>query len=338
MSVARSTLAAAFACTASGQIVVAAEEQAALSEYCPAAKDLGFDYTSNPSVQTIHDQGWDITGGARVHSTAAFNLLGGSVEFDYDATGGHEGVNNNFYTISPDLKGGAYTEMGQYCDAQKEGAEWCMELDIIEANGNCGGATTLHTYSGSGWPKCDNGGCQALYNFHGKTKMHIKTEYDTSGVMTVYIDGKAIGYDQMSPKPDGSANSVIAETMKRVGVVFQSSQWGGWVPEVRCGGGGDEASAHFSLSNLRIKGSVVSGPEPQKCSGPSPSPTPAPTPAPTPGPTPPAPTQGTCHWQSCSNNEMGDWCGQSKTQCEACGGGTWCAGLSMSSSEIVVAI
>merc|ERR1712007_410388 len=57
------------------------------------------------------------------------------------------------------------------------------------------------------------------------------------------------------------------------GVVFSSSQWTGWVP----GAGnvnGDVDNSVFSIRNVRVFGSVVMGPEPPKCTGPSPSPTP----------------------------------------------------------------
>merc|ERR1712166_633407 len=67
------------------------------------------------------------------------------------------------------------------------------------------------------------------------------------------------------------------------GAVVYSSQWtNSWVPPPDdCGGGpGDLDGSSFSISNLRISGSVVQGPEPTKCSGPQPAPGPAP---PTPG-------------------------------------------------------
>merc|ERR1711862_699689 len=75
------------------------------------------------------------------------------------------------------------------------------------------------------------------------------------------------------------------------------SQWtGSWVPADFCGGGpGDLGGSRFSISNLRISGSVVQGPEPQKCSGPQPSPSPSPPPSPSPG--------GTCETQVGKNND-----------------------------------
>merc|ERR1711871_1759983 len=66
-------------------------------------------------------------------------------------------------------------------------------------------------------------------------------------------------------------------------MVLYSSQWTGWVPG-NCGGDGNLAASSFGVLNLRIQASVVQGPEPTKCSGPSPGPSP---------PTPPSPGE-TC--------------------------------------------
>merc|ERR1711953_1600331 len=73
------------------------------------------------------------------------------------------------------------------------------------------------------------------------------------------------------------------DVMSQYGAVFYSSQWTGWVPG-SCGGDGNLGASSFSVSNLRITGTVVQGPEPRKC---SPAPTPTPTVLPTPVPTTP---------------------------------------------------
>merc|ERR1712031_65827 len=68
----------------------------------------------------------------------------------------------------------------------------------------------------------------------------------------------------------------MGDTMNSRGVVFSSSQWTGWVP----GAGnvdGDVDNSVFSIRNVRVSGSVVMGPEPPKCTGPSPSPSPGPS-------------------------------------------------------------
>merc|ERR1712007_186733 len=56
-----------------------------------------------------------------------------------------------------------------------------------------------------------------------------------------------------------------------------------WGVPGNCGGDGNLGASTFSVSNMRIEGKVVQGPEPQKC---APAPTPAPTPAPSPSPSP----------------------------------------------------
>merc|ERR1712224_168469 len=85
-------------------------------------------------------------GGAATKS--AYNLLGGFVEFDIDLSGVTPGVNANIYTISPGIGGGGY-QQGNYCDGAVNDKPWCLEVDWIESNGNCGGATTLHTKAGN---------------------------------------------------------------------------------------------------------------------------------------------------------------------------------------------
>merc|ERR1712083_764894 len=78
--------------------------------------------------------------------------------------------------------------------------------------------------------------------------------------------------------------------MSQYGAVFYSSQWTGWVPG-SCGGDGNLGASSFSVSNVRIQGKVVQGPEPTRCAPlPTPAPTPT-TPAPSPAPVPtPVPT------------------------------------------------
>merc|ERR1712194_228413 len=77
-----------------------------------------------------------------------------------------------------------------------------------------------------------------------------------------------------------------------------------------CGGDGNLQASSFSVSNLKITGRVVQGPEPRKChsppiaaptSSPTSTPTLPPTPTPVPGPTraPTSPTQG------CPGGSMG---------------------------------
>merc|ERR1711870_145095 len=91
------------------------------------------------------------------------------------------------------------------------------------------------------------------------------------------------------------------DVMTQYGAVFYSSQWTGWVPG-SCGGDGNLGASSFSVSNVRVQGKVVQGPEPTRCAPlstpvttvpltttlPTPSPSPlALAPMPTPAPTSP---------------------------------------------------
>merc|ERR1712110_1257907 len=88
------------------------------------------------------------------------------------------------------------------------------------------------------------------------------------------------------------------DVMSQFGGVIYSSQWTGWVPG-NCGGDGNLGASSFSVSNMRIQGKVVQGPEPNKC---SPSPTPPPPPGPPSPPSPPSPPatcSGYCSTTGC---------------------------------------
>jgi len=241
------------------------------AEWCPTANDLGFDY--NQGGGKIYDGGWTVRGEARIHSKAAFNLLGGWVEFDLDTTGAHTGVNNNLYTISPKVGSEGYKEMGQYCDGAvtdrsrrsavsnaSVNSYWCMEMDIYEANGNCGSASTVHTVKGHGGG-CDAGGCQVTTHF-GSQSFKVHADFGADGTMAVSIGGI-----MQTPGQDEGSKAVVRSTMQSTGAVIQSSQWAGWVPVAECGTSGDKDSSIFKVSNLRIKGSVVAGPQPTRCAG-----------------------------------------------------------------------
>jgi len=188
-----------------------------------------------------------------------------------DLSGAHGGVNNNFYVTFPN-------SVGQYCDSGGTGG--CAELDFVENNGNCAAATTFHTDPGGG----DKDGKQTVNGIG--SHVHVRAEWDASGdSLTVMVDGHKI---------TGAGNPGSEMTSR--GAVLYSSQWTGWVPG-SCGGDGNLGASTFSVSNLKIEGKVIQGPEPKRCAtaAPTPSPTPPPTPAPitpspTPGPTPAGPT------------------------------------------------
>merc|ERR1711907_791029 len=98
-------------------------------------------------------------------------------------------------------------------------------------------------------------------------------------------DGSSLGVDIGGNHHSGEG---FQDVMSQYGAVIYSSQWTGWVPG-SCGGDGNLGASSFSVSNLRITGTVVQGPEPRKCS-PAPTPTPPapvpPTPTPSPSPSP----------------------------------------------------
>lgn len=230
-----------------------------MQTYCPSASDFIKAY-SNP---TLFDQGWTINGGAGVATKAAFNLLGGYVEYDINFSSVHTGVNANIYTISPSTGGNAFSQ-NNYCDGAKTGASWCVEADWIESNGNCGGATTLHTVQGGGGG-CNAGGCQTSYYYDYKPSFHMKVSYTSEGVWTTVHDGKTITGSNLSPSPQSSDWATLKDQYSKKGAVIYSSQWTGWVPLSSCGTYGDLGSSSFTVSNLKIYGSVVQGPAPRTC-------------------------------------------------------------------------
>merc|ERR1711918_199446 len=81
--------------------------------------------------------------------------------------------------------------------------------------------------------------------------------------------------------------AVFKRSHEEKGAVIVSTMWVGWVPEDQCGGSSGESeleASNFSVTNLKISGSVVQGPTPAECGAPAPSPPPSPTPTPTPTP------------------------------------------------------
>jgi len=158
-----------------------------------------------------------------------------------DLGGAHGGVNNNVYVTFPN-------NVGQYCDSGGTGG--CAELDFVENNGHCAAATTFHTDPNGG----DKGGTQTVNGI--SSHVHVHASWDANGdTLTVMVDGHQIS---------GAGNP--GNEMKARGAVLYSSQWTGWVPG-SCGGDGNLGASTFSVSNLKIQGSVIHGPEPRRCSG-----------------------------------------------------------------------
>jgi hypothetical protein len=93
----------------------------------------------------------------------------------------------------------------------------------------------------------------------------MREEFGSDGTWTTIRDGQTISPSSLSPVPGGVDWSTLKGAYESHGAVVYSSQWVGWVPVDDCGGGGNLASAHFSVRNLRIYGAVVQGPTPQPC-------------------------------------------------------------------------
>jgi len=174
-------------------------------------------------------------------------------------------VNANIFTISPSgIGSGGYVD-GDHCDGADNDLPWCLEVDWIESNGNCGGASTLHTVPGPGDNGCTAWGCRVNYHYNGRASFHMKIQHGDDGAWTVTRDGQRLS--GWNPAMGGNDNSVMKSTLQSSGAVIYMSQWEGWVPVEDCGTQGDLAGSHFTISNLRVSAKVMQGPEPSKCSG-----------------------------------------------------------------------
>jgi len=271
--------------------------------YCPSANDLVVAYGS---PVTLQNQGWTISGssgGGAAATKAAFNLLGGSVSFDIDFTNDQPNVNANIYTISPTFSG-SFTN-AQYCDGQSGGVGFCPEIDWIESNGNCGGATTVHTRTGTGNNGCTQGGCTASYSYSGAPSFHVNIVYGTDGSFTLYHNGVPLSTSSLVPAPQAYDLQVHQQILSTNGALIYSSLWSGWVPTISgCGGGSGLSGSSFTISNLIINGAVVQGPIPTLCGVQQPQTPIAPYTPPTSPPTSPPPTgsASTCYVTGANNN------------------------------------
>merc|ERR1712226_358125 len=182
-----------------------------------------------------------------------------------DLANAHGNVNNNFYLTYP-------RDGHSYCDSGGSCTSCCAEFDLTENNGNCFQATTWHTDRSGG----DHDGKAQTGSL--TSHIHIKAAWNA--------DGTQASVDVGSNVHSGEG---FQDVMSQYGAVFYSSQWTGWVPG-SCGGDGNLGASSFSVSNLKIQGKVVQGPEPTKCApAPVPPPSPSPVPVPPPPPAPPAP-------------------------------------------------
>jgi len=241
--------------------------------YCPDQSD--FQIEGGVSWQGNSDgAGWTITGFGAVRGKTSFNMIGGYMEFDLDNDRATTGMNNNLYTISPSHQ---YNSFNDYCDAQgPDGSSPtgtnCIEMDIWEANGNCAVQAAWHTWFNKAGD-CDRDGCAVEADIGGK--IHVRADFGIDGEMHIYYDGKEM--TDYHPKPSNAAKQSVADTFNAVGATIVSTQWYGWGPhESKCKDNGNNPGSSFSISNLKVSGTVLMGPTPSRCSG-SPTP-PSPTP------------------------------------------------------------
>ena len=236
------------------------------ADWCPSSNDFVVSYQGDDdrSSVTLEDGGYTIVGAGGAATKSTFNLIGGYAEYDIVLDNVHTGVNANIYSISPeriDSKSGFVKS--DYCDGADNDSPWCVEVDFLESNGNCGGATTLHTVPGPGSNGCTAWGCRTSYRYDGKSSFHMRVEFDADGVWKTYRDGVQIS--ALSPSPQASDWSAVKSAYESRGALLYSSEWTGWVPVDECGTSGDLLSSHFAVKNLRIKGKVVQGPTPTAC-------------------------------------------------------------------------
>ena len=245
---------------------VAGSKSASHSYFCPLATDLTVGYTASlPTAVTLFNGGWNIYGGGSAATKASFNLLGGSVEYDFDVNHVDGGVNANIYSISPREIGPSGFSQELYCDGSKDGEDWCLEVDFIESNGNCGGQTTLHSIQGTGPDGCTAWGCAHQYTYNGVSSFHMRVTFAADGTWVTYRDGQAILPSALKPTPNATDWAIISSFYRDQGAVLYSSQWVGWVPVETCPQHGDLSKANFTIRNLRINGTVVQGPMPTRC-------------------------------------------------------------------------
>jgi len=243
-------------------LVVAVGAQLVSGEtYCPTLGDFDIAW----GAVTAEGNGWRVTGEGGVHGKTSWNLLGGSIELDIDVCGAQKGVNNNFYTISP--QGGPASG---YCDIQTNDSPICMELDIVENNGKCGGRTTWHVW-GNKQGGCDQDGCYA--DFHiDDCKFHMRTEFGADGSLTSYRNGQVLSISG----PSDSEKAQIKSNMESTGASIASTQWKGWVPD--CNGLDDSLGVSdgftFAVTNVIVDApnGILFGSQPPTCSSPSPGP------------------------------------------------------------------
>lgn len=198
-----------------------------------------------PGAVTWHKGGWTIHGQRRVSSKASFDLRNGFVEFDMDLSQAQGGVNNNFFLT---FHGKENCGKTCYCDSSYTGG--CAEIDLTENNGHCAQASSWY-FDHAGYDKTGHGYLGKL----SKKVISVHAEWDGTGKnMRLKVDGN---------KHTGPG---FGDLMGTHGAVLYSSQGTPGVPG-NCAGDANLGTSSFSVSNLKIKGKVVSGRAPAACSG-----------------------------------------------------------------------
>jgi hypothetical protein len=100
----------------------------------------------------------------------------------------------------------------------------------------------------------------------------MKVAYELDGTFSVTrsdLDGQELdtfNSSDLSPQPTSTDFATLAEAYSQQGAVIYSSQWVGWVPEKEtCGDNGNISNSNYTVSNLKVVGSVLKGPEPAFC-------------------------------------------------------------------------
>jgi len=172
------------------------------------------------------------------------------------------GVNANIYVVTPKFSGGStspFSPTKDYCDGAVGSTNWCVEVDFIESNGNCGGQSTLHTIP--------NQWCMIDYPYHGISSFAMNMSFDSQGHWTISYNGITYQWNQLQPTPQQKDLDNLSSYFKNQGAVIISTQWVGWVPTpTGCSGqNGTLDNAFYAISNVKISGTVVQGPTPRLC-------------------------------------------------------------------------
>jgi len=152
-------------------------------------------------------------------------MLDGYISFFMNLKDTADSINTNFYlsSISEPNQGSS-----TYCDIQLNPG--CMELDIIENNGRCSLASTIHNLPNDGTPNnqnCDRWAYVSSLRLPSNDNMTfaVVASFGEDGSITVEVDGQSS--DSFNPFPSSDSNEVVVENMKSVGAVIESSQWFG---------------------------------------------------------------------------------------------------------------